>query len=145
MTAPASPSISESDGQAGQALAASRKIIVNRLMIAVLIAAICALWTAPLFVAAWFATIIAYEMLVTYALRKYVKQHLPMAAPATRAISVASVASGTIPVLTYYQLRQSRPGASMDEVAGVHANLESRSTMAARSGSFAGMRFCALA
>lgn len=96
MTAPASPSLSESDSQAGQALAASRKIIMNRLMIAVLIAAICALWTAPIFIAAWFAAITAYEVLVTYALREYVMRHMPMAAPATRAISVASVVSGTI-------------------------------------------------
>jgi hypothetical protein len=42
-----------------------------------------------------------------------------------------SIASGIIPVFSYYQIRQSNPGASMAESHGVLANFQNSSTMSA--------------
>jgi hypothetical protein len=42
-----------------------------------------------------------------------------------------SKTAGVTPVLTYYNLRQSKPGASMDEAKGDYANLQNQQTMQA--------------
>ncbi len=42
-----------------------------------------------------------------------------------------SNAAGITPVFTYYQIRMSNPGASMEEIAGVNANVVNTSTMLA--------------
>src|SRR5437762_11005644 len=42
-----------------------------------------------------------------------------------------STKAGSIPVFSYYMIRQSAPGNAMNEVNGVHANLQSVPTMKA--------------